>query len=381
MNSRERILTALNHKEADRVPIDFGGIQSSIHQIGHKALLEYLGIPGYKVPIIDRMQMIVEPSPTIIEKFHCDVMPLFAMPGSGWKLNINPVDDTFIDEWGVKYIRPKGGYWYDLNDHPLKEGTLEELNNYKFPDPKDPGRVAGLNKKAKKLYEETDKALMFFQSFAGIFEHSFFLRGMENCYIDMVSNLKYLEILADKITEYMIDWWGSILDSAGEYVHVVQIGGDLGNQNGPLFNPKIYRKVYKPREKMLIDFLHKKAANAKVFMHSCGSIYEFLPDLIEIGVDIINPVQVSAKNMESGKLKKEFGKDLVFWGGGADVSVMTYSTVKKLEEEVRGRINDFAPGGGYVFAPIHNIQPNVPPENISTFFRAGYEFGQYPIED
>ena len=145
MNSRERVLTAFNHKEPDRVPIDFGGIQSSIHQVGHDLLLKHLGLPDCNAPIIDRMQMIVKPSPILIDKFHCDVEPLFAKPGGNWRLSIDPINDTFIDEWGIKYIRPKGGFWYDLTDHPLKEGTFKELNNYRFPDPKVHNRIDGLN--------------------------------------------------------------------------------------------------------------------------------------------------------------------------------------------------------------------------------------------
>jgi uroporphyrinogen decarboxylase len=163
----------------------------------------------------------------------------------------------------------------------------------------------------------------------------------------------------------------------GDLIQVVQVGDDLGGQHGPLFSPDIYRTIYKPKEKKLISLI-KKNTDAKIYFHSCGSIYEYLPDLIEIGVEVLNPVQVHAANMGSDKLKKEFGNDLSFWGGGADpVSIMSNGTVRDVEDEVKRRIDDFSPGGGFVFASIHNIQADVPPENVAKFFETAYRYGVY----
>jgi uroporphyrinogen decarboxylase len=170
-----------------------------------------------------------------------------------------------------------------------------------------------------------------------------------------------------------------VLDEVGTYVHVVVLGDDLGGQDGPLFSPELYREIYKPRHRRLTDLIHRKT-QAKTFLHSCGSIYWALPDIIDSGIDIINPVQISAKDMETDRLKREFGRDLVFWGGGADATeVMTFASPEGIKEEARKRIRDLAPGGGFVFAPVHNIQANVPPANIVALFEAAYEYGAYPI--
>jgi uroporphyrinogen decarboxylase len=197
--------------------------------------------------------------------------------------------------------------------------------------------------------------------------------------MDMATNLDYVEALAERHVEWMLEFWDHVLTAVGPYVQVVQLGDDLGGQDGPLFSPDIYRKIYKPRHRRLVDLVHSKT-DAKVYFHSCGSIYDILPDIIESGLQIINPLQVSAKNMDSAKIKKEFGKDLSFWGGGANPqTVMMLGTPEEVREEVRRRIHDLAPGGGYVFGPVHNIQPNVPPENVVAFFEAAHEFGGYPV--
>jgi uroporphyrinogen decarboxylase len=379
VNSRERVVTALNHQEPDRVPVNFGGVHTSIHHVGHRRLLEYLGMDVYDAPIIDMFQMIVDPSPALRAKFHDDVQSLFTNPGTGWHLKVNPADDTWTDEWGVSYRRPAGGFWYDFTSHPLKEGTIEELEKYRWPDPRDPNRVKGLAEKARHLYETTDKALLIQAASGGVYEHSYWIRGVEELYIDMASNLKYVEALAEKIVQWMLEFWDHVLTAVGPYVQVVQIGDDLGAQNGPLFSPEIYRKIYKPRHRRLTDLIRKKT-NARIYFHSCGSIYTILPDMIESGIEIINPLQVSAKNMDSAKFKKEFGKDLSVWGGGANPqTVMTLGTPAEVKLEVKRRIHDLAPEGGLVFASVHNIQPNVPPENVVAFFEAAHEYGGYPI--
>jgi uroporphyrinogen decarboxylase len=379
MDSRERVLLALDHKEPDRVPIDFGGIVTSIHHEAHRRLLEYLGMPPYEAPIQDMFQQIVYPAPALKEKFHADVESFFANPVSGWKLEVDPVTDTYVDEWEVLYQRPPGGYWYDLADHPLKEGTIEELEKLQFPDPRDPHRVKGLADKARDLWENTDKAVTINSPTAGVFEHSYWLRGIEPLFTDMSFNKKYVEALAERVVEWQLEFWDFVLDEVGPYVHAVKLGDDLGGKHGPMFSPDLYREIYKPRHRRLTDLIHRKT-EAKVFFHTCGSIYWAMPDIIESGMDIVNPVQVSAKDMETDRLKREFGRDVVFWGGGADATkTMTFGTPEDVKEEVKKHIHDLAPGGGFVFGSIHNIMVEVPPENIVALFETAYEYGQYPI--
>ena len=379
MNSRERVLLALNHQEPDRVPIDFGGLVTSLHHEAYRKLLLYLGLPIDDIPIMDTFQQIVDPAPSVKDMFHADVVGFFPHDAADFEFKLDPETDSFVDEWGVVYRRPPGGYWYDLAGHPLQEGTIEELKNFQFPDAGDPSRVKGLADEAKRLLEETDKAVMIHAPIGGVFEQSYWLRGLEALFMDMAYNRAYVEALAERVLEWLLEFWSLVLDEVGPYVHVVELSDDLGGQHGPLFSPDLYREVYKPRHRRLTDLIHRKT-DAKIFLHCCGSIYWALSDIIESGIDIINPVQVSARDMETDRLKREFGRDIVFWGGGADATrVLPFGTARDVKEEARIRINDLAPGGGFVFGTIHNIQPDVPPENIVALFEAAYEYGRYPI--
>jgi uroporphyrinogen decarboxylase len=208
-------------------------------------------------------------------------------------------------------------------------------------------------------------------------EMAAWLRGFLDFYCDVASNEELFCTILDKIVELKIIYWEHILDVAKEFVDIIQEADDLGGQNRLLISPDKYRRLVKPRHQEIFDFIHSHS-NAKVFFHSCGAIREIIPDLIEIGVDILNPVQVSAPGMDSAELKQEFGKDLVFWGGGIDTqSILPYGTPQQVREEVKRRLNDFMPGGGYIFAPTHNIQADVPPENIVAMWETLKEFGVY----
>jgi uroporphyrinogen decarboxylase len=380
MNSRERVLLALDHQEPDRVPIDFGGLVTSMHHQAYRNLLDNLGVPSDDIQILDMFQQIVDPARVIKEMFHTDVVGLFPRDGADFEFKLDQERDSFVDEWGVVYQRPLGGYWYDLADHPLKEGTMEELKGFQFPNPRDPARVRGLADQARRLLEETNKAVMIHAPLGGVYEQSYWLRGLEPLYRDMAGNRPYVEALAERVLDWLLQFWDLVLEEMGPYVHVVELSDDLGGQYGPLFSPELYREVYKPRHQRLAELIHSKT-EARIFLHCCGSIRWALPDLIEIGIDIINPVQVSARDMETDRLKREFGKDIVFWGGGTDAThVLPFGSPDDVREEVKKRIGDLAPGGGYVFGPIHNIQAEVPPENVVAMFEAAYEYGRYPID-
>ena len=379
MNSRERVLLALNHQEPDRVPIDFGGLVTSLHHEAYRKLLEYLGLATDEIPIMDTFQQIVDPAPAVKDLFHADIVGFFPHDPADFEFRLDPETDSFVDEWGVVYRRPPGGYWYDLAGHPLRDGTIKELEGFPFPDAGDPSRVKGLGEEAKRLLEETDKALMIHAPIGGVFEQSYWLRGLENLFMDMASDRAYVEALAERVLAWLLEFWTLVLDEVGPYIHVVELSDDLGGEYGPLFSPDLYREVYKPRHRRLTDLIHGKT-EAKIFLHCCGSISWALPDIIESGIDIINPVQVSAGDMETDHLKREFGRDIVFWGGGADPTrVLPFGSPRDVKEEARKRIEDLAPGGGFVFGSIHNIQPDVPPENIIALFEAAYEYGRYPI--
>ncbi len=272
----------------------------------------------------------------------------------------------------------KNGYYYDIVDCPLKNASISDLDKYDWPDSYASERTKGLEKEARKLWEETDYAIV--ANFTGsIFTHAQQLRGFEAFLMDMLTNQRFAEKLMDRLLEFHLMVAESFFQSVGRYLDVVKLADDVATQNGPLISLELYRKLVKPRQRELISFI-KKRTNAKILLHSCGAVYPFVNDFIEIGVAILNPVQVSASGMDTRKLKKEFGDKVVFWGGIDTQRVLPYGTVQDAENEVRRRIRDLAPGGGYVLSAVHNIQPDVSPENICTMYNAAINCGVYPIE-
>jgi len=385
MNSRERILTALQHKEPDRVPVDLGGMRSTGISIkAHEKLKDYLGLKGGEVEVYDFFQQLTRPDERILKKVGADVYAIITNPPKSWKLKLEEDENSysFVDEWGIRYkMAKKGGWCYYMVGHPLaKVKSVEELDGYNWPDPYDPGITEGLRKKVKDLYENTDYALLVNSPTGGIFEHSQALRGFDIFLMDMLSNPKLAIAIMDKVLEFQMGFWDNVLSAIGEYVQIVQVGDDLGSERGPLISLDLYRKLLKPGQRELYQFIKKKV-NAYLFLHTCGSISEFIPDFIDNGVDILNPVQVSAKNMDTRRLKKEYGDRLTFWGGGCDTQrILPYGTREEIEREVKMRISHLGPGGGFVFAQVHNITPDIPPENIITMYEAVKKYGRYPLE-
>lgn len=379
MNSRERVLCAINHREADRVPIAFGGTHDSIHREGEKKLFKYYHMDDGKIVIQDPFQQIVYPDKRLLERFQSDTLPLYSKAPSGYKLEIRDEGDylTYYDQFGTKMRCPKdGGLYFDFEKCVLADMSYEELEKWQMPDPADPARFAGLREEAKNLYETTDKAIVIYSPCWGIFEQIYALRSIEVMYLDFAMNLSSIEMMAQKVLDFYLEFWPRCLAEVGEYVQVVQIGDDLGSQNGPLFNPQIYRDVFKPRHRALIDCI-KKHTDAKVYYHGCGCMVEYIPDLIDVGVDILNPVQVQAAGMDNAILKREYGKDLTFWGGGANPVVLSQGSVEGVVEETKRRVLDFKPGGGFVFASIHNLQGDVSAENVEAFFDTCLKYGVY----
>jgi len=376
LSSRERITKALKHKEPDMVPIDFGGVHTSLHKIAHKDLAKLLNLDSPDEEIQEITQQIVYPDERIIELFQSDVVGIYPNPPDGWKLKIDEEKDEWIDEWGNLWVRPKNGFFYDIKKSVMENFTIKDLKNYTFPNPLDKGRIRGLRKKAMEIYENTDKAIIIFNSTVGIWESLWFFRGFEQAYVDLVTNIKFVELLFEKLLWWSKLFWANILSEVGDLVQLVQIGDDLGTMNGPMFNPKLYRSLLKPLHKELTGFIKSKT-KAKVYFHSCGSVHWAIKDFIECGIDVLNPVQVSAKDMDSDILNKEFGDEIVFWGGGCDPRILLSGSEEDVKEEVKKNIHDFAPGGGFVFASIHNIQANTPPENILAMYRTAIENRNY----
>jgi uroporphyrinogen decarboxylase len=375
MTARERVLQSIAHKEGPIV-IDFGGLHTSLHVKAYKGVMKLLGWDPGEPEIQDWFQMIVFPDKRLLDRFGASCIPIYTNPPSNWQLKIEEKgnDEFLTNEWGIVLRKPKDGYFFDFSSNPLqKASNLDEIKKYRWPDPEDPARIRGLREKVRRLREETDKALILFNPIGGTHEHSYFLRGLSELLMDLVLNPDIADYLAARVSEWEAAYFTYVLKEIGEYIDIVQIGDDLGTSTGLIFSREMYLKYYKKREKAIIEAI-KKVSNSHIYFHCCGAVREVIPDLIDIGVEILNPVQIQAKGMDSKDLKRDFGKDLTFWGGGCNPRILTTGTKKEVEAEVRRRIEDFLPGGGFVFASVHNIQANDPPENIAAVFETALKY-------
>ncbi len=380
LTPRERVVTALDHREPDRVPISFGCLHDSIHVFGHRALKTHLGLSGGEEAIQDAFQQNVFPDERLIERFHADCRPVYAKPARPYTFGYYQEGSfrKWRDEWGTVYRQPIAtGIWFDFEKQIWSGRSAQEIASWRLPDPTDPSRFEGLRDQVQTMLRKTDNAIVAHAPTGGIVEHSYWLRGMDEHYMDMAADPKLVELVADRVVEWLEAWWTLYMKEIGDLVQVVQMGDDLGGMDGPLFSPELYRRIFKPREARLIRIV-RKFSRAKIYFHCCGSIREYIPDLIDIGVDALNPVQIQARNMDSTMLKREYGKYISFWGGGANPNaVLSRGTPEDVRREVKRRIEDLAPGGGFVFASVHNIQADVPPQNVVAFFDAALEYGRY----
>jgi uroporphyrinogen decarboxylase len=386
MKPRERVMLALNHQEPDRIPIDLGAtIVSSIVKSTYIPLKQTLGLEVEDIKMLDHVQQLPYVDEALLKRFDVDFrmvqLPSATVPG----LNIFEEGNyyAFIDRWGSKLHMPKeGGLYYDWVDFPVKEPTLEALDTYKWPRPDPPELIDRMAEQARSLFENSDYALVGSAVIGGgIFEQPARTMGLENFMMALISEPQFAERLMDQITDIYIESCNNYLDKVGQYLNVFTFWDDLAGQDGWLIRPEIYRKMIKPKQRRLVEAIKKKT-NAKLFYHSCGATRGLIPDLIELGFDILNPVQVSARGMDSRKLKQDFGRDIVFWGGGVDTQhVLPFGSTQEVADEVKRRIDDLAPGGGFVFAAVHNIQAYVPPENIVTMFDTALQYGRYQSKD
>ncbi len=372
MTHRERVLAALNHQKTDRVPMDFGSTRdSTIVKEGYLHLKEYLGIKNNeKINLAYRMLQTVRVDEKVQEYFDVDLRGVsLGIPDKRGDVELGK--NRYKDEWGVIRVKPPNSFYYDQVDFPLAGSlTPSDIVNYKWPDPHDPGRIRGLRKKAEWLKNETDYAIVLTVP-AAFIHTSQFLRGFEDWFVDCVANPSLLGMLCDAILDVNLAICAKALKEVGDIIDIVFCPDDLGMQNGPIVSPNIYRRLFKPRHKKYFQFIHDNTP-AKLAFHTCGSVWDLLDDLIEIGVDILHPVQVSSAKMDTKKLKQHWGNRLSFWGAIDTQRVLPLGTTEDVKKEVKKRIDDLSRGGGYILSAVHNIQPDVPVENIV----AMYEFAR-----
>ena len=382
MTSRERVLKALNHQVPDRVPLDLGGFQTGIHKLAYEKLIAHLGIQD-NVAILDPVQQLAKPCEEVLQRFHIDTRYLVAHGPDSFKGGIERntrAGRTWLDlrdEFGVVWSMPEDQQLYmDISHHPLANASIEDIKKYPFPKGDDPTRFTGLREQALKMRNETPYAIC--TGIGGVvYEICWYMRGLEQWFMDMLAEPEFCEALLDQTLKFWMGYYTEFMAAVGDLVDVVMVGDDLAGQSGPLFSPDFYRQYVKPRQKKLVQHI-KSLTPAKIWYHTCGSCVQYIPDLIDNGVDILNPVQTSAFSMLPEVLKAEYGDRIVFWGGGIDSQhVLPFASPAEVKESVRRNLDLFKTGGGYVFNNIHNLQAGVPPENIVALYEAAYEYGFY----
>lgn len=412
MNSRERVLAAIAHKQPDQVPVDLGSTPSSgISAIAYSNLLKAIGRTDLPVQIYDVVQQLAQPDMSIIDRFGVDVLDIgraFNTEEKDWHetilangdkafypIHFNPVkqaDGSYhcYDEDGKRLLAlmPQGATFFDqsyfpyINGFPENYDTLDEemgrvlWSRYvhsPWDHTQDPDFWKTLREKTLQLRASTDKALMIVCG-CNLFEWGTFLRRMDNFLMDLLCEPDQVARMLDQLLERHLATLTKVCDSVGDIVDIIRFGDDLGMTSGPFMDVDTYRSLFKSRHKQLCDYV-KTHSQMHTFIHSCGSISSLMPDLIEAGIEIFNPVQTNARQMEPEFLKKEFGQDCTFWGGGVEtVGTLNNGTPEQVREQVLERLEIMSAGGGFVFNTVHNILPDVPPQNILAMFDAVKEF-------
>jgi uroporphyrinogen decarboxylase len=387
MDSRQRVLTALRHEEPDRVPYDLASTQvTGITNGAYQRLRAYLGWDEQLPRWVDVIQQLVQPGDDLLDYLQVDTRGLYPLTSHNWNVYEQLLDDgdawVYHDEWGITHHFPKqDGHWFSMVASPLANidpgaVAVTELD-YTWPAADDPRRIAGLREQAE-AYRAAGKIVVLKGLCAGIFEMSQRLRGMENALMDTALYPEFTDALAGRLADAKIAFWEMALGELGDVVDIVFEADDYGSQESQLISPDQFRRLFKPHVARTLQAIRTGAPNARILFHSCGNVRSIIPDLIEIGVDILNPVHVAATGMEPVQLKRDFGNDICFWGGGVDTQgVLPHGTPEEVAEDVRRNLEALAPGGGYVFNTIHNIQSEVPPENILAMWEALQEFGAY----
>lgn len=382
--SYDRVTSALEHKEPDRIPFDLGGAMvTGININSLRKLRRYLGL-SEEAKIWDRVTQLGQLEDDIIDELKVDVKNVGpespSSPGLAEDLGLVGKYHRIIDEFGIGWQMPEdGGHYYDLYLLPLANAeTVQAIENYPWPDPLDPTRFTHLKEKADRVVYEEKKAYVMGRMSAGMWEHATWMTGHEKFFMDMLLNEKLVTAIMEKMLELKMRYWGRYLDTVGDNTMVVSTADDLGTQNSLLVSLDLYKKLIWPYHKKLFDFIKKRAkGKVYIFFHNDGAIMETIPLLIEAGVDILNPFQVNCKGMDTRVFKKEFGEDLTIWGGTCSPLILEFGTPEEVRDETKRRIDDLAPGGGFIFAPIHIIQGGVPPENIMAWWSTLQEYGRY----
>ncbi len=375
MNSRERVLTALSNKIPDRVPVDFGSFPgaTSMNVRAYQNLLEYLGIKR-EVRIGALIMFTAEIDEDILNRFHVDTKSV----GPSKSISDFGIPEEFVDQpWGVKWRRSTD-FTYAPVEGPFQkiaEPTADDVKNYKWPKPSEIADFTAWREKGKRLRQESDKALVA-RVVPGIFTLAQFLRGFEGWLVDLLIHRAFSEAFHAKLCEIWIETVGGIIEALGENVDIIMFGDDFGFQNQPIMSPAMFKERVKPLMKRMIGAV-KPLTKAKIAMHTCGSVFAYIDDFMDIGIDVLNPMQSNAKDMDPGRIKEKTAGKMALWGGIDTHVVLPNGSAQDVRDEVKRKIAVYGKGGGYMLSADHNILVDVPPANLITMFEAAQEFGKY----
>ncbi|HUT31719.1 MAG TPA: uroporphyrinogen decarboxylase family protein [Sedimentisphaerales bacterium] len=366
---RERVLAVLRHEEPDRIPLDMMGNATMLFDKTYLRLRDYLGFS--EIPPVRSGTTTNYYDERILDYFDIDFRRVFLKK----KQSDEPSAEHYgasVDPWGVHY--KLAGLYMNFLNHPLENArTVKDIENYAWPKAEDVFTARHLADTAQRSYEETDYAIVARNPLSlGFMDRACQLMGMEEFMLCMMTAPEVAESLLQQLLIFYMDAYSIFLDAVGPYVQIVETADDLGSQDALLISPELYRKFLKPLEKQFYESIRRKAPNAFMFRHSDGAIFEIIPDFIEVGVDILNPVQTSAKGMRDRRLKNAFGRNITFHGSIEKMG----DSVDELLTEVRDRIDAFAPGGGYIFAPCNHMI-DVKPQNVVAMFETGRKYGRY----
>ena len=368
----------MNHEETDRVPIDLGGtLPTKIDAVPYRGLVEYLGLEeeaGEIETILEAGFSGVNPSEEVLRRLEVDFRGISPGPA---ELTPNEMldENSYRDEWGVVWVRAGEGRPFINQGGPFQgwEPTLADLEKHAWPDPRDPGRVRGLKERARKLRQETDCAMVLNLPYCVLRELQR-MRGFEQGMADLLLNPALAQGVMEHVLEVSAGVAVAALEEVGDLVDVIMFPEDMGTQDQLFMRPELYRRMIKPYHRRFVEAIRGKTG-AKILIHSDGAIYDVLGDFIDMGIEALNPVQVSAKGMgDTKKLKAEFGRELCFWGAIDTHRVLPFGTPEEVAAEVRMRIDHLAPGGGYVVASVHTINAELPPANVAAMLETARNY-------
>lgn len=379
MNSRERVLTAYSHKEPDRVPICIGGTAQKFANTIYRQIKNRIGITEelHEENTLDELGSIIHYHPKILDYFNSDFRHVHINRLAPRKLED---DGTWLHELGFQLKPNKHSGLVSIVSHPLRDATPEDIRSFPWPEPYNTRRFEGVKEKAKYYRDESPYAVgMYKATLLGVFDLCCTMKGMDQFLMDLMINKKNAEALLERVFHFTYGVYELLLDEIGEYVDVVEFNDDLGTQENLIIPPDLYREFIKPYHAEFVTLFRKKAPKAKIFLHSCGSVRDIIPDFIEIGIDILNPVQPSANKMNTASLKHDFGSKICFQGG-IDLQRAMIGTTADVEAEAAVRIADLGPGGGYIFSTANNIGNDIPLENVFTLYGEALSLGKYPLQ-